>query len=779
MHPRCWCRIDWSGGKTADCSAMDLLDLWESIQFGPIEDEAATALHSPEPLRWVDPDLYRGFVSSSTSESGSDDSWGFWGPPNVEELARIMGREQDRADCMGGAESSGLDGTPASGGPAHRALVLPLEVIRHLPTFFDHAYLHALASSSRWMLCRVRDKGNWLGLDVDVDQRDLQQPHRLRGMVDLLTMARNVCVNLHQLSMFIGVPANLKVNWAPVPLPYAALVPFMLFGFQSEQPLLGAAEFDLVLPAAVRRLVIGVNEWGGHKLTYCSVDNVFRRNITWSIGLDDRPPMPHASASRFSPLPDCASRFALRWNERSFIIALNGEGVSRARLRDDEEDTAPPLSTVFVWAFGRARHRVIRPEVSTLPSPVQADSPIRCCICDRVHMLMHRLMPLRWRVCPVCTTWVCASHARQTPFRRCPNCIMQLGDFLGGASHADLTEAIQDYVFYQRIELVGRQALRYVHELTAFPELWALYPSPFAMPEDDRAWLRLLKIAAWRSSERATYMPPDVVVRRRPFRLTPELQRNLKKLVVVLDFMRQLIPYHEAVDTSLWPSPFDESVSKRQWENVFFNIRSAIRLLQKEADDVQSSDYKDGEHGVAERLTEGGACHTPGGSHPSAGNCQNRDYCGGSGQEHACGAAFEAFWPRTLQQMVGGVLSLSEPTRPPFVMSADPLHEHFSDFRACSRLAVLNSHEMDGRLVFESEGHKYFFDNVQVGTSASSLQSSEDFTRSCKILYSLLQEMFASPVPTSGHDPHTPTRCRVRPGRCHCFHESRKPLATA
>ena len=348
-------------------------------------------------------------------------------------------------------------------GPAHRALVLPLEVIRHLPTFFfDHAYLHALASSSRWMLCRVRDKGNWLGLDVDVDQRDLQQPHRLRGMVDLLTMARNVCVNLHQLSMFIGVPANLKVNWAPVPLPYAALVPFMLFGFQSEQPLLGAAEFDLVLPAAVRRLVIGVNEWGGHKLTYCSVDNVFRRSITWSIGLDDRPPMPHASASRFSPLPDCASRFALRWNERSFIIALNGEGVSRARLRDDEEDTAPPLSTVFVWAFGRARHRVIRPEVSTLPSPVQADSPIRCCICDRVHMLMHRLMPLRWRVCPVCTTWVCASHARQTPFRRCPNCIMQLGDFLGGASHADLTEAIQDYVFYQRIELVGRQALRYV-----------------------------------------------------------------------------------------------------------------------------------------------------------------------------------------------------------------------------------------------------------------------------------------------------------------------------
>ena len=141
--------------------------------------------------------------------------------------------------------------------------------------------------------------------------------------------------------------------------------------------------------------------------------------------------------------------------------------------------------------------------------------------------------------------------------------------------------------------LVGRQALRYVHKLMHSLNYGHCAPSPFAMPGDDRAWLRLLKVAAWRSSERATYMPPD---------------------------------------------------------------------------------YKDAEHGVAQRLTEGGACHTPGGSHPSAGNCQNRDYCSGSGQEQACCAAFEAFWPRTLQQMAGEVLSLSEPTRPPLVMSATPMN---------------------------------------------------------------------------------------------------------
>ena len=63
---------------------------------------------------------------------------------------------------------------------------------QHLPTFFfDHAYLHPLAS----MLRRVRDKGSGLGLNVDVDQRDLWRPRRLRGMVDLLTMARSVCVS--------------------------------------------------------------------------------------------------------------------------------------------------------------------------------------------------------------------------------------------------------------------------------------------------------------------------------------------------------------------------------------------------------------------------------------------------------------------------------------------------------------------------------------------------------------------------------------------------------
>ena len=45
--------------------------------------------------------------------------------------------------------------------------------------------------------------------------------------------------------------------------------------------------------------------------------------------------------------------------------------------------------------------------------------------------------------------------------------------------------------------------------------------------------------------------------------------------------MRQLIPFHEAVDLSLWPSPFDPSISKRKLEKWYFHVRAAIRLLHE------------------------------------------------------------------------------------------------------------------------------------------------------------------------------------------------------
>ena len=54
--------------------------------------------------------------------------------------------------------------------------------------------------------------------------------------------------------------------------------------------------------------------------------------------------------------------------------------------------------------------------------------------------------------------------------------------------------------------------------------------------------------------------------------------------------MMQLIPFHEAVDLSLWPSPFDASISKRKLEQWYFYVRSAIRLLRESV--ITTSSYR-------------------------------------------------------------------------------------------------------------------------------------------------------------------------------------------
>lgn len=52
------------------------------------------------------------------------------------------------------------------------------------------------------------------------------------------------------------------------------------------------------------------------------------------------------------------------------------------------------------------------------------------------------MMP-RWCVCPVCTTWVCASHVGEAPWRSCPKCECHLQDYLGGADCADGASSVQ------------------------------------------------------------------------------------------------------------------------------------------------------------------------------------------------------------------------------------------------------------------------------------------------------------------------------------------------
>ena len=123
--------------------------------------------------------------------------------------------------------------------------------------------------------------------------------------------------------------------------------------------------------------------------------------------------------------------------------------------------------------------------------------------------------------------------------------------------------------------------LRHLHELTAFPALWSMYPSPFAMTADDQARVRQLGIAIRTSQQMVPYVPPAIVINTHPNHSITNLQKSMKHFRAHVRLMMQLIPFHEAVDLSLWPSPFDASISKRKLEQWYFYARSAIRLLRE------------------------------------------------------------------------------------------------------------------------------------------------------------------------------------------------------
>ena len=131
---------------------------------------------------------------------------------------------------------------------------------------------------------------------------------------------------------------------------------------------------------------------------------------------------------------------------------MNGEGVSPARVRDGSPDVTPPLAKLFVWAYSRRRQAVDDNdvEIQPLPSPILLNAQIQCSVCNEQHSL---LLP-RWRVCPSCCNWVCACHVDTMPWRPCPNCHLNLQDYVGGSS-STATFVVPDR--FQRV-LAGAQA---------------------------------------------------------------------------------------------------------------------------------------------------------------------------------------------------------------------------------------------------------------------------------------------------------------------------------
>ena len=346
--------------------------------------------------------------------------------------------DPDFIDYLGGvSHRAGFQSAASLSSPRTRAAPLstslPVEVLGCMPGyFFDYHYLHALAMASRAMLMATRNKAHWSGLHVNADQPSLEVARRLRSVVDLSSKAKMISVNLRQLAMLLSpIPATLRLRWDTVPLQPQPRPRNLLFACRSRRPMMGFADFDLFLPANVRGMYVGVREWNGQRRSYCRVDNIFHESITWSVGINDFPARPHMSASVHAPVPNALNRLHLKWDQRAFSIGLNGVGVARARLIDGEHgDAAPPLSCVFFMAFGHGRHQQPFLQFSAVPSAVQPNSRIRCGFCNQ----QHSLLPSRWSVCPVCSTWVCSSHIGQAQAANCPNCVMRLQDYLGGSS---------------------------------------------------------------------------------------------------------------------------------------------------------------------------------------------------------------------------------------------------------------------------------------------------------------------------------------------------------
>ena len=334
---------------------------------------------------------------------------------------RSLSQLPDRDDVCGGA--------------------MPSEVLMCLPgQYFSWDYLRNLAAVSRQMCACVRDVTHWTDSEISINTAEFQDRRRILLMSRFWQQCRHLDLSIHQLAMLSPVPEDARLVWRTQQV-LQDRPP--LVGVVSDEPLMGVAHFDMRVSTNVRGLYIGVKELGGNLRSYVRIDNLHTPWVTWSCGINESPPVPHPSASRHSIRADAPNLFTVRWNQRCFCVELNGVEVTASRLPPDVPNVAPPLSKLHVWGFAPHRRWGSDPrrrrddlEVRAKPSAILSNAEIRCAICERE----HSLLPLRWRVCPLCHTWVCANHVDRTPDRLCPNCVLQLSDYAGGSSPGGFVE---------------------------------------------------------------------------------------------------------------------------------------------------------------------------------------------------------------------------------------------------------------------------------------------------------------------------------------------------
>ena len=336
------------------------------------------------------------------------------------------------SDYVGGTGAISMSHAPG------RVCSMPEEILKALPgNFFSYEYLGTLAAVSRTLLAGVRDRSLWRNKNIFLDNAEFHDAALLRSMADLWDGSRSINVNLVQLSsMLLWFPDNLRLMWGAEATPPMLMGTQSFYGIVSRQPLVGRARFELVVPSTVTGLYIGVKDWSSTKTSYVRVDNLFGADMIWSISLGGSAPVPHQLSNPRVLLAEQPNRVLLSWQQDRFELVMNGHRLT-ARSSGPGPAAAPPLSRLFIWSFTRGRQAgEMQQELMSItpqPSPVMLNAQIRCAVC---HGEKSLLFP-QWCICPRCSTWSCARHVGETPWRQCPRCPALLADYVGGSVKAE------------------------------------------------------------------------------------------------------------------------------------------------------------------------------------------------------------------------------------------------------------------------------------------------------------------------------------------------------
>ena len=452
--------MDYAGGKDVPECAADFLDAWPEAQLRIPADVEGVRLAAPVPVRAFNLTVPLAELAEldeveaqDTQDSDEEASLGFW-DASANWLARARAAQMHTRPRSSSSSSSNSSSSEYCGGARP-----PEDVLRLIATcFFSMDLLGILAACCRDMRQAAADPRLWRNMHIYVDLPEFASAQALRLSSRLWNLATSVTLGIPQLAQLACPPLNGLVNWTAERL---RLPGTNVSGFVSQHALLGGCRFRMRLPRAAATVWIGTKELHSNERVLCRLEQPLSNQPMCFFGKTGSPAVPLLRASIadvLTPLQQTC-QVVMRWDYRVFCIQLNDRRVATARLRGDVEDGPGPVANAFVWVVCDSAARAhAAMELTPLPSPILYNATITCGLCGRRRSLLQP-QP-HWAVCPLCATWICSGHVERAPGRRCPNCVMQLCDYIGGSSSSSSNADCISPAEWLRLSLSRAEAIQ-------------------------------------------------------------------------------------------------------------------------------------------------------------------------------------------------------------------------------------------------------------------------------------------------------------------------------